>query len=66
MPSHDIVLRDAITSNLEYQRERVEQAKRELAACDDSTPTLGIRAELHDAQTAYQTVLAVARSAGMR
>lgn len=58
----------AIMSNLAYQRERVEQAKRDLglATHDDDTPTLGIRAELHDAETAYQAVLAVARNAGLR
>lgn len=61
--------RQAIMSNLAYQRERVEQAKRDLGLAthdDDDTPTLGIRAELHDAETAYQAVLAVARKAGLR
>jgi len=56
----------AIMSNLAYQRERLEQAKRELATHDGDTPKLGIRAELHDAETAYQAVLAVARNAGLR
>jgi hypothetical protein len=58
----------AIMSNLAYQRERLEQAKRDLALAEhyDETSTLGIRAELHDAETAYQAVLAVARKAGLR
>jgi hypothetical protein len=69
MPSHDIVLRDAINNNLEYQRQRVKDAQYVLNGddiLDDPEEYKDWAQEHRDAQASFLAVLAVAREAGLR